>query len=548
MRLLVKRGLNSAAMIQDFLNPRLSNLDDPFKIAGMNRCISRLIEAIEGGQKILVLGDYDVDGVTSTTLFVLILRHFGSHPRYLVPRRLDEGYGLSIQALERAMEFEKPDLFVALDCGTNSIEEISYLKNQGIDVIVVDHHQCTIDPNLQDEFTLINPHSSENSSLAWKNMCTVGLVFKVVHALIKELRKQGNSIAHELKIKDFLDLVALGTIADMVPLQQENRTLARYGMDQLRSSKNAGIQALCESSGIHESRVLQTSDVSFKLCPRINASGRLADAALPVQMLLETNPVKCKEYANKLNQLNLDRRKIESTIAQEAENLVEEGMTSMRGIVAYSSDWHPGVVGIVAGKLCRQYNKPAIVLGQDGDYAQGSARSVGKVDLVAVMNECKDHLVRWGGHPMAVGLTLEAGQVDAFRESFSIAIKKLYGPRLPPPSLEVEAWIDIEDLGEDLLDLLDLMQPFGQTNREPIFGIRSVQLPFNPNPFGKDHFRFHLYNSSGDRLQGIAWKMVDYMPKMGQKIDIVFRFAWNEWNGNRYPQITLLDWRLSDSN
>lgn len=537
--------MDTPELIEEFLNPKLAQLDDPFNIKGMDHAITRIIQAIEKDDKILVLGDYDVDGVTSTTLLVLILRYFGANPRYLVPRRMDEGYGLSIQALDRAMEIEKPDLFIALDCGTNSIDEIHYLKEKGIDVIVIDHHQCTIDTGLQDDFVLVNPHSSADSNPAWKNMCTVGLVFKIVHALVKALREQGNQLAQEVKLRKYLDLVALGTIADMVPLQRENRIIARFGMEHLQDSGNVGIQALCKISGIQPDAALQPSDVSFKLCPRINASGRLADAALPVQMLLESDFHKCMDLANQLNQLNLDRRKIEANIANQAGKLVEKTMTGMRGIVAYDKEWHPGVVGIVAGKLCRQYNKPAIVLGQDGDFAQGSARSVGKVDLVAVMETCKQYLVRWGGHPMAVGLTVKPEDVDNFRIAFSEGIKTLYGDQLPPPSLEVEAWIEVDDLGEDLLDLLDLLQPFGQANREPIFGIRNVSLPFKPNVFGQDHFRFNLYKTDGNRVQGIAWKMANRIPPAVDSIDIVFRFAWNEWNGNRYPQITLMDWKLS---
>lgn len=542
---MVKRGLDASDLIQEFLNPRLALLDDPFQLEGMASAILRIRQAIDSKEKVLVLGDYDVDGVTSTTFFVSVLRQFGLDPRYLVPLRMDEGYGLSLQALERAMEYEVPNLFVALDCGTNSVEEINFLKSKGIDVIVIDHHQTTVDISGQDDFFLINPHSSASPNLAWKNMCTVGLVFKVVHALIKDLRNSGVQKAHDFDIRDYLDLVAMGTIADMVPLQRENRIIAKFGLQQLENTKNPGIQALCDVSGIKRDNGVQTTDVSFKLSPRINASGRLADASLPVKMLLEKDYTNCQKLAEQLDQLNLDRRKIESNIALEAGRLVEAKMADMRGIVAFNSDWHPGVVGIVAGKLCRQYNKPAIVLGQDGEYAQGSARSVGKVDLVAVMNECKDLLVRWGGHPMAVGLTLLPENVDKFRISFSAAIKKLYGKRLPPPSIEVEAWIDIDDLGEDLLELLDLMQPFGQMNREPIFGIKNVTLPFNPSPFGQDHFRFNLYNSEGERIQGIAWKLAHYMPGTDHPIDIVFRFSWNVWNGNRYPQVTLLDWSLS---
>jgi len=371
--LLLQRGIKNAGEAESFLNPRLRDLEDPFKISGMDKAVARIELALQKNERICIVGDYDVDGVTSTALIAGVLRDLGLKPDFIVPRRLEEGYGLSRAVIERVFQEFHPELLLVLDCGTNSVDEVDFLLKQGVAVVIVDHHQQKEGP--LPDCILINPHVHDAPTEPWFDFCTVGLVFKLVHALIKSLRQKGCPRAEGIEMKDLLELVAMGTIADMVPLRGENRLLTKHGMERLNSTACQGIRALLKVSGVPEGQPLQPSDISFKLGPRINASGRLADAALPVTMLLEKRFELCMESARKLEELNRERQSIERCMVEEAERLIARESTNTEAIVLYNSEWHPGVVGIVAGKLSRELNRPCIVLGQEDTLAKGSALS-----------------------------------------------------------------------------------------------------------------------------------------------------------------------------
>ncbi|MBO7521229.1 MAG: single-stranded-DNA-specific exonuclease RecJ, partial [Opitutales bacterium] len=381
--LLLERGFSDPIRAEMFLKPKLTNLGDPFRVKNLRAAALRLIEAISKKQKVLVFGDYDVDGITSTTLFVNAMRHFGLSPSYFVPRRMDEGYGLSEAALERAFADEKPDLLVALDCGTNAMDAIRYIRSRGIDLIVVDHHQSKDDPSNED-YILVNPHVFDLSTAPWRNLCTVGLVFKLVHALLKEMRLRDDPRSWTLDLKDSLDLVSLGTIADLVPLVDENRILARYGIKRLKTTKRKGIQALIQASGISLGDEITPVDISFRLGPRINASGRLADASLPLDMLLGDDFTTCFRAACELNDINKERQEIERGVFEAAMKKIEElKLAEDPCIIVFDKTWHPGVVGIIAGKLSREFNRPVIVFGEtDSGYTKGSGRSIAGLDRV----------------------------------------------------------------------------------------------------------------------------------------------------------------------
>ena len=406
-----------------FLKPRLANLDDPFNITNLREAVDRVHQALVRNEKVVVFGDYDVDGVSSTTLLVSILRKFGNSPNFCIPIRSEEGYGLSANAIERALnEHGKPDLFIALDCGTNSGDEIKKLHEQGIDTVVVDHHQST--DHAPAPGLIVNPHLYDPEDTPWKDLCTVGLTFKLVHGLIKKLRLLGDESAEQIDLRQFLDLVALGTVADLVPLRKENRILAERGLRSLYHTKRCGIHALFQVSGIDlaEVDVLRPSDVAFRLGPRINASGRLSDATIPVEMLLGTDYKECARAAAQLDSMNRERQAIERAISSEAMQDVEDLGPEAPGLIAYRDDWHAGVVGIVASRVSRHFHRPAIVLGKDGDMAKGSGRSIPGIDLVAVLEKCDDLLDHWGGHPMAVGVAMDPKNLEAFRARFSEAI------------------------------------------------------------------------------------------------------------------------------
>ena len=543
--LLLRNGLGDPAAAASFLRPTLADLNDPFLLHNVEAVASRLRKAIESAEDIVVLGDYDVDGVSSTTLLVSILRRFGLKPRFVVPRRMEDGYGLSRSAIDRALEQGKPQLFIALDCGTNSHDEVSYLTSQGIEVIVIDHHRSKEKP--LEQGLLINPHvHSREGDDAWRNLCTVGLVFKLSHGLLKLLRAENHPIAHTIKLRDYLDLAAMGTVADLVPLTGENRILARYGLRILQSGERPGIRALMDIAGVKPDHGVNPVDISFRLGPRINASGRLADAALSVELMLSDDEQFCGETAQQLDVFNRERQDIERLITEEAERMIETDFATWPGIVLFGENWHPGVVGIVAGRVTRKYNRPCVVLGNEGAFAKGSGRSVNGVNLVEVLASCSEHLASWGGHPMAVGVSLEKLHLDAFRAAFAAAVRAAAGGDLIEANLTISAWLTPDQIREQLMEELESMQPFGQGNAEPIFGVRGVVLRSRPEVFKQAHFRFNFEDSRGRRLFGVAWKMAQRIPPMGVPIDLAVELAWNHFNDRKLLQLELVDWRMSE--
>ena len=544
--LLLRVGLLTEDETARFLQPTLAELGDPFLLANLEAAATRLREALARQEEIVVLGDYDVDGVSSTALLVSILRRFGANPRFIVPRRSEDGYGLSRSAIDRALEEGKPQLFIALDCGTNSHAEVSYLMEQGIDVLIVDHHRSKEAATRQG--LLINPHVHGGSDdEAWRNLCTVGLVFKLVHGLLKQLRSENHPVAFEIKLRDYLDLVALGTVADLVPLRGENRILARHGLRILRDTTRPGLRALMDVAGVRRGQELVPVDISFRLGPRINASGRLADAALSVELLLSEDEAFCRETARQLDTFNRERQEIERLITAEAERIIETQFSSSSGIVLYGDSWHPGVVGIVAGRVSRKYNRPCVVLGNDGEFAKGSGRSVDGINLVEVLGTCCEHLSSWGGHPMAVGISLAKTHLESFRTHFAKAVQLHVGGDIAEAPLRLAAWLAPEQIRDGLMDELDALHPFGQGNPEPVFGVRGVVLRQPPEIFKDQHFRFLFEDGRGRRLHGVAWKMVHRLLPVGQPLDLAVELKWNQFNDRKFLQLGLIDWRPSES-
>jgi single-stranded-DNA-specific exonuclease len=544
--LLVRHRLCLAEAAAGFLQPALAGLNDPFLLRHVDLAANRLRQAIAQREQIVVLGDYDVDGVSSTALLVMILRRFGLNPRFIVPRRSEDGYGLSRSAIDRALEAGKPNLFIALDCGTNSHEEAAYLRSQGVDVLVIDHHRSKERP-LEDGI-LLNPHvhgDAANGDHAWRHLCTVGLVFKLMHGLLKQLRAENHPVAFRIKLRDHLDLVALGTIADLVPLLGENRILARHGLRILEQTHRPGLRALMEVSGVKPAQGITPTDISFRLGPRINASGRLADAALSVELLVSDDTAFCVETARQLDVFNRERQEIERAITDEAERMIETQFSSYAGIVLFGESWHPGVVGIVAGRVTRKYHRPCVVLGNEGDMAKGSGRSIDGVNLVDVLGTCSEHLTSWGGHPMAVGVALPKLHLDTFRTRFAEAVRAHAGGDIAEARLEIAAWLMPEQITERLMDELEALHPFGQGNPEPVFAVRGVVLRNAPEIFKEQHFRFHFEDGRGRRLHGVAWKLAHRMPAVGTPLDLAVELKWNHFNGRKLLQLGLIDWRSS---
>ena len=544
--LLLRAGLRTADAAAEFLQPALAALNDPFLVRNLEAGATRLRTAIANREEIAILGDYDVDGVSSTALLVMILRRFGLNPRFVVPRRSEDGYGLSRSAIDRALEAGKPHLFIALDCGTNSHDEAAYLRAQGIDVMVIDHHRSK-ERALSDGI-LINPHvdaDESNADAAWRHLCTVGLVFKLAHGLLKQLRAENHPVAFRIKLRDHLDLVALGTVADLVPLTGENRILSRHGLRILAQTQRPGLRALMEVASVKPGNGITPIDISFRLGPRINASGRLADAALSVELLISDDAQFCADTARQLDTFNRERQDIERGITEEAERLIESRFSDLPGIVLFDENWHPGVVGIVAGRVTRKYNRPCVVLGNEGDMAKGSARSIDGISLVEVLGNCCEHLTSWGGHPMAVGIALPKLHLETFRVGFAAAVRAHAGGDIAEARLDVAVWLTPEQINERLMDELDALHPFGQGNAEPVFGVRGVVLRSPPDVFKEQHFRFSFEEGRGKRLHGVAWKLAHRLPPVGVPLDLAVELKWNHFNHRKLLQLGLIDWRPS---
>jgi single-stranded-DNA-specific exonuclease len=529
------------------LRPQLAHVSDPFAVGGLREAAERLVRAVDRKERIALLGDYDVDGVTSTAALVHVLRKLGAEPAFYVPRRMEEGYGLSNASIDRVLAEAKPDLFVALDCGTNSHAEVQRLRDAGVDVLIIDHHVAKDGPATG--CLLVNPRVLDATDAPWQSLCTAGLTFKLIHAILKVLRLSGDSRGTTIVVKDYLDLAALGTIADLVPLRAENRILASHGLKALSDARRPGVRALIAVSGLEPGQTLSSTDISYRIGPRINASGRLADAAIPLKLLLADSHEDCQDGAAQLDALNRERQEIDRKVTEEATSQLE-GMLAAPGLVA-QGDWHPGVVGIAAGKLCRTFTRPVIVLGREGDIAKGSGRSVTGVNLVEVLQTCHDLLGNYGGHPMAVGVSMPLANVPEFRRRFAegVAATLATQPVAGDITTEVSAWLTPEDISFQVLDELELLQPFGEGNPEPLFGLKGVVFDRPVQKFGEGdvNFRHTLLLSGGRRLGLLAWRMGSRVPEPGKPIDLAVRLSWNRWQGRKNAQAEVIDWRFSAS-
>jgi single-stranded-DNA-specific exonuclease len=526
--LLAQRGHTSPTQIRDFLVPKLASLGDPNELPEMSAAVERILRAVDGKQRVALYGDYDVDGVTSMSLMYLTLKAYGIQPHLFLPSRMDEGYGLSLDGFARLFEeFGKPDLLLALDCGTTSINELKWLHEQGVDCVIVDHHELS--PQGRPEcIALVNPKLGDK----YHYFCTAGLVFKVAHALLKARRLP------EFDLKSTLDLVALGTVADLVPLVDENRLLVRRGLEALAQTERIGIRALKEIAGVDS--FLQTHHISFRLGPRLNAAGRLDTAFTSLQLLLEEDPLVAAEYAALLESHNRDRQAVELNVYNEAEQqlLALGDLDQHHAIVLGSRGWHPGVVGIVASRISRIANRPTILFSFDENgMGKGSGRSIPGFSLVEAIDICRDHIVRGGGHAMAAGVSIKEENLDVFRTAFCEAARLALTDEALTAVLMMDAEVRFSDLSYDFLQNFRLMEPFGQQNSEPVFLCRGV-MPRLPGRTMKDkHLRLML-TQDGSSMEARWFNApLNNLPK--PPWDIAMRVQRNSWRGEEQWQLTL---------
>lgn len=481
--LLTQRGVATVDQARDFLVPKLASLGDPTVLPEMNVAVERLLKAVDEKQRVVLYGDYDVDGVTSMALMHLILKAYGLATHLFLPTRMEEGYGLSHDGIAKCYEqFGKPDLLVALDCGTTSINEVAKLRQDGVDCVIIDHHELS-PLGRPDCLALVNPKLGKDHHY----FCTAGLVFKVSHALLKA------RMIKEYDLKDTLDLVALGTVADLVPLVDENRLLVRRGLEALAQTRRPGLRALKQIAGVEG--LVQTHHVGFRLGPRLNAAGRLDTAATALSLLLSSAPAEGAELAASLEAHNKDRQSVEQQVHAEAEAMLATigDIEKVSAIVLGSRKWHPGVIGIVASRISRMCHRPTILVSFDENgVGKGSGRSIPGFSLVEAIDICRAHLLGGGGHAMAAGIAVEESKLELFREAFSAAAREALSKEAMTPLLELDAEVKLKDLSLNFLESYKLLEPFGQKNSEPLFLCRRV-TPRLPGRLMKEkHLRIML--------------------------------------------------------
>ncbi len=480
-RLLRRKRFSCVDDVRGFLNPRLSTLGDPFQLAGIGDAVERIFHAIDGKEQVVLFGDYDVDGVTSLALLSEMLRAYGCRAGLFLPHRIDEGYGLSGDGIERCLRQHQPQLLIAVDCGTSSLGEIASLRGKGIDVIVLDHHE----PKTElPDCLLVNPKASAESSLRY--LCSAGVTFKLCHALLKRRRV-------DFDLKAALDLVALGTVADIVPLRGDNRVLVKSGAAALARSRRQGIVKLMAAAGVKPP--IMPEDIGFRLGPRLNAAGRLDTAEKALRLLLTNDPLEAEELALELEAQNRQRQEVEKRIVSEAEEKLanEFHPATDAAIVLGARGWHPGVLGIVASRLSKKYYRPTIIVGFDDTGAgKGSGRSIDGCSLVAALRECSGTLDKFGGHEMAAGVALREEKMPEFRERFLAATRAQLSEDALTPRLLLDAELALRDVSFDLLHWHEMLQPFGNENPQPLFVSRAVEPASAPRMFGDRHLGLKL--------------------------------------------------------
>ncbi len=480
VRLLQRRAFTCADDVRAFLNPRLSTLADPFLIPGMHEAVERIFEAIDQRQRVVLFGDYDVDGVTSLAVLSEILRAYGHEAALFLPLRIEEGYGLSPEGVARCLRQHNPQLLIAIDCGTSSVAEIASLREAGVDVIVLDHHEPKAD---LPDCLLVNPKTADCGS---EYLCSAGLTFKLCHALLKTRRI-------DFDLKTVLDLVALGTVADIVPLHGDNRVFVKSGSIVIAASRRAGIVKLVEIAGVKPP--VMPDDIGFRLGPRLNAAGRLANAEKALRLLITDNAIEAAELARELDDQNRARQEVEKQILQEAEEELARNFDPVRdpGIVLGARGWHPGVLGIVASRISKRYYRPTIIVGFDeSGTGKGSGRSIEGCSIVRALTECTDTLDKFGGHEMAAGVSLREENLSRFREQFLEAVARELTEDALMPRLQLDAEIGLAEINFDLLHWHEMLQPFGNGNRQPIFVCSSVEMARPPRIVGERHLDLRL--------------------------------------------------------
>lgn len=538
---LLNRGFSEPAAIGSFLQPRLKNLSDPFLLPNMAAAVERLFHARKQNESLVIFGDYDVDGVTSTALLTETFRALGWSVNTYLPHRMEEGYGLSQDGVENCLKKFPGTLLLAVDCGSTAKAAIDWLHGKGVDVIVLDHHQ--VSSPAPAAVALVNP---QLSSGPFRELCSAGLAFKLAHALVKRGRELNLPAAQTFDVRCLLDLVALGTIADLVPLTGENRILVAMGLERLAMTPRPGLVALKNVAQVKGP--VGVYEVGFQLAPRLNAAGRLENAQQALQLLMAPDLAAAQPMAQNLDLQNCERQNIERGIAQEVIGAVRARFNPLTDFVIVEGQllWHVGVVGIVASRVLQQFYRPTIIVGGDGDQWRGSGRSILGFDLAAALRECQDLLVRHGGHAMAAGITIQSEKLDAFRARLNDLARKTLKPEELQPALTLDGELALRELTVECLEELEQLQPLGQGNPSVHLIARGLTQARPLQRIGAEKQHVKLWLTDGVTTHEAVWWGAGKQATLPVgRFDAAFIPQINEYNGQRRVQLKLLDWRAA---
>ena len=533
--LLAQRGITSFDDAKDFFRPNLDDLHDPYLMKGMKEAVDRIKAAIAKEEKILVYGDYDVDGTCSVAMVYQFLSKLSEHVEYYIPDRYKEGYGLSDIGVDYAIA-NNFSLVVTLDCGIKSVEKIKRAALSGVDFIVCDHH--TPGETVPPAIAVLDP-KQKDCNYPYKELCGCGVGFKLLQALSQELNIDTN------EVYSYLDLVSLAIAADIVPITGENRILCYHGLKEVNSNPRVGIRAMLP---VDLKKEVGISELVFTLAPRINAAGRIRSGKFAVQLLVEELEEEAKLVSEQIEEDNTYRKELDRDITQEALSSLYIENGNNKTTVVYNENWHKGVVGIVASRLIENYFRPTIVLTRSGEVAAGSARSVPGFDLYEALDKCSDHLIQFGGHRYAAGMTLEIDKIESFKAAFEKVVSESITDEQLIPEIIIDLGLSFTDLSFKLYRIIQQMAPFGPGNREPVLYSENIKDAGYSRKVGKDgtHLKLHMKQDEGPALDGIAFNMGELYDeiKSGRMFNIVYYLQENTWNGNTSLQLMVKDIHL----
>lgn len=537
-KILFNRQIDTPETIRQFLQPSLKDLKDPFTLYGMDRAVDRILQALRDNEKIMVYGDYDVDGITAASLLYLVLNKLGAQVSYYLPNRLIEGYGLSVEGIKEASE-RGVTLIVSVDTGVTAVEEVKHAASLGIECILTDHHE----PGeiLPEPVALVNP-KQKDCTYSGGELSGVGVAFKVAQALYQRLQQD------QAELEEHLDLVALGTSADIVPLVGENRILTKFGIKQISRTNKPGLKSLTFVSGLM-GKDIGTGQVVFILAPRINAVGRLGDAEMAIKLLTTKDERIAADIARKLDKENQRRKYIDEKTLNEALEQIRQvvDLNNDRAIILASEGWHQGVIGIVASRLVEKYHLPTIMIAIDNGEGKGSARSIPGFHLCDALKECEDLLLRYGGHKYAAGLTINPANIEKFRERMKEVSRRMLTDDDLIAKLYIDSEIELNQINDRLLDVLETFSPFGPQNMRPVFLTRNCEILGQPYCVGKNHLKMKV--RKGDAVfDVIGFGFGDWVRNLsgrGNLVDLVYVVEYNSWNDSTHIQLRLKDMKLA---